>query len=168
MSGGLPATELKDWYGLSPYPVGPSGSTCHTRWPAACRKSSQRCASGPSSPMPYLPGNELGCSRMPARRLSPATKLLRPSASLMRTAHLLLEGRAQRLGCGGTTDEASQHQQCQDVRYRLHDRRWQQRSAAKRLGCRLEHPEQGGGAKHAQRMPLAEDQCGQRDVTPAA
>ena len=39
---------------------GPSGSTCQSDWPVSWRKSTNAIASGPSSPMPYGPGQRRG------------------------------------------------------------------------------------------------------------
>ena len=41
---------------------------CQNDWPAAARKSTNRRASGPKSPMPKGPGRDVGCSRTPLER----------------------------------------------------------------------------------------------------
>src|SRR5439155_26159395 len=66
-SRGEPANADGDMYGEPVIPSGgPSGSTCHQRWPAAASQSTKRNACSSSTPL----GNEVGCSRMPEERLS--------------------------------------------------------------------------------------------------
>ena len=48
--------------------MGPTGSICQIFNPDAARKSMNRSASAPSSPMPFGPGREVGCSRTPDAR----------------------------------------------------------------------------------------------------
>src|SRR4030095_3315507 len=42
--------------------------TCQNDWPAAARKSTNRRASSPKSPMPNGPGRDVGCKRKPVER----------------------------------------------------------------------------------------------------
>ena len=65
----LPAKAEQLWYGLSPKPVGDSGSICHTCWPARARKSTKSYAPLPSVPMPNGPGRLATGIRMPLSRI---------------------------------------------------------------------------------------------------
>ena len=56
MKYGFPAKVEKDWYGESPYPVGPRGSICHSFCPALSRKSTNSYASFEKDPIPYSEG----------------------------------------------------------------------------------------------------------------
>ncbi len=60
MSSGFPAKLERDWYGELPYPVGPTGSTCHSLCPIRCSVSSHSSAPRPISPMPNRPGKDVG------------------------------------------------------------------------------------------------------------
>src|SRR5437868_4126027 len=66
----FPANAEVEEYGELPIPSGLSGSTCHTPWRAAARKSTNSWAAGPKSPAPPREGSEVGCSRIPEARSS--------------------------------------------------------------------------------------------------
>src|SRR5262245_20380354 len=70
MSSGFPANAERAVYGELPSPVGPSGSTCHRDMPPARSQSRNANAPGPRSPIPNRDGSDVGCSRMPAERVS--------------------------------------------------------------------------------------------------
>ena len=58
---------------------------CQNDWPAAARKSTNRRASAPKSPMPNGPGRDVGCRRTPLERSNPHWVARRRSGSAVRT-----------------------------------------------------------------------------------
>ena len=70
MKYGFPAKAEKLWYGLSPYPVGPTGSTCQYFCFESLRKSTKSNAAFPNVPMPYFEGRLATGRSVPAPRFN--------------------------------------------------------------------------------------------------
>ena len=67
-SPGQAANADADLYGEPCRSGGPSGSICHQPIPASPSREIQAWAAGPRSPMPNVPGSDVGCSKTPAER----------------------------------------------------------------------------------------------------
>ena len=62
---GFPAKVEKDWYGESPYPVGPRGRICQYFCPALASWSTNSYASSEKHPIPYFDGRLDTGSKIP-------------------------------------------------------------------------------------------------------
>ena len=66
MKYGFPANVENDWYGESPYPVGPKGKICQNVWPASTNQSTNLYASLEKQPIPYFDGRLEIANNIPA------------------------------------------------------------------------------------------------------